>query len=46
MHRACPAAEVLTVPARAADRALLGFSRADLWERAPAAFPTDANAPR
>ncbi|MER6392785.1 hypothetical protein ABT236_30515 [Streptomyces sp. NPDC001523] len=35
-HRGRPAAEVLPLPARAADRALLGFSPADLWEQAQA----------
>lgn len=45
-HRGRPAAEVLALLKRAADRALLGFSRADPWEQAPAAFPADATAPR
>ncbi|MGW7033435.1 hypothetical protein ACWGFX_40480 [Streptomyces xanthophaeus] len=35
-HRGRPAAEVLPLLERAADRALLGFSRADLWEQARA----------
>ncbi|MFF1415405.1 hypothetical protein ACFVX6_37490 [Streptomyces sp. NPDC058289] len=45
-HRGRLAAEVLPLLIRAADRALLGFSRADPWEQVPAAFPADATAPR
>ncbi|MEU9032122.1 hypothetical protein AB0D46_32395 [Streptomyces sp. NPDC048383] len=33
-HRGRPAAEILPLLAHAADRALLGFSGADLWEQA------------
>ncbi|MDX2389516.1 MULTISPECIES: hypothetical protein [unclassified Streptomyces] len=35
-HRGRPAAEILPLLAHAADRALLGFSPADLWEQARA----------
>ncbi|MFF3432539.1 hypothetical protein [Streptomyces sp. NPDC002602] len=35
-HRGRPAAEILPLLSRAADRALLGFSRADLHEQAQA----------
>ncbi|MGW7033008.1 hypothetical protein ACWGFX_38345 [Streptomyces xanthophaeus] len=35
-HRGRPAAEIVPLLARAADRALLGFSSADLWEQARA----------
>ncbi|MEU9031920.1 hypothetical protein AB0D46_31275 [Streptomyces sp. NPDC048383] len=35
-HRGRPTAEILPLLARAADRALLGFSPADLWEQARA----------
>ncbi|MFF4321192.1 hypothetical protein [Streptomyces sp. NPDC001568] len=35
-HRGRPAAEILPLLAHAADRALLGFSPADLWEQAHA----------
>ncbi|MFE2528037.1 hypothetical protein ACFXEL_27820 [Streptomyces sp. NPDC059382] len=35
-HRGRPAAEILPLLARVADRALLGFSPVDLWEQARA----------
>ncbi|MFD8951940.1 hypothetical protein ACFV0B_24135 [Streptomyces xanthophaeus] len=35
-HRGRPAAEIVSLLSRAADRALLGFSSADLWEQARA----------
>ncbi|MFD8951953.1 hypothetical protein ACFV0B_24200 [Streptomyces xanthophaeus] len=35
-HRGRPATEIVPLLARAADRALLGFSSADLWEQAEA----------
>lgn len=36
MHRGRPAVEILPLLSRAADRALLGLTSADLWEQAQA----------